>query len=279
MNILIAFMVPLLWGSTYAVVGYFLKDISPVWIAVFRALPAGILLLLIHPAKSPLKWSRMFAISICNISLFFVLLFIAAHRLPGSVAGTLGATLPLMVLLLQWIQEGKKPALSKLGLAVLGLIGVMLLLNPSANLDIIGVAAALLGTLLMAQTSLWISRWPTNDQLGLAAWQLFLGGIILLPFAFMFAGMPALPTPKTWVGLTWLVVCNTAFAYWCWTRSVTLLGPHTMSMISLFNPVTAVLLGFVFLSERLSVVQWSGIILIFLSILLMKTIKAKSAIT
>ena len=253
-------MVPILWGSTYAVVGYFLQDISPVWIAVFRALPAGILLLLIHPAKSPLKWSRMFAISICNISLFFVLLFIAAHRLPGSVAGTLGATLPLMVLLLQWIQEGKKPALSKLGLATLGLVGVILLLNPSANLDIIGVAAALLGTLLMAQTSLWISRWPTNDQLGLAAWQLFLGGIILLPFAFMFAGMPA-------------------FAYWCWTRSVTLLGPHTMSMISLFNPVTAVLLGFVFLSERLSVVQWSGIILIFLSILLMKTIKAKPAMT
>lgn len=49
----------------------------------------------------------MLAISLCNISFFFVLLFIAAHRLPGSVAGTLGATLPLMVLLLQWVQEGK----------------------------------------------------------------------------------------------------------------------------------------------------------------------------
>lgn len=52
---------------------------------------------------------------------------------------------------------------------------MVLLLNPSANLDPIGVAAALLGTLLMAQTSLWIARWPTHDQLGLAAWQLFLG--------------------------------------------------------------------------------------------------------
>ncbi|MEG0870144.1 MAG: EamA family transporter, partial [Hafnia sp.] len=101
---------------------------------------------------------------------------------------------------------------------------------------------------------------------------------ILLPFAFMFAGAPALPTLKTWVGLIWLVVCNTAFAYWCWTRSVSLLGPHTMSMISLFNPVTAVLLGSIFLSERLSITQWSGIALIFISILLMKVIKTKPVV-
>ena len=51
-----------------------------------------------------------------------------------------------------------------------------------------------------------------------------------------------------------------------------------MSMISLFNPVTAVLLGSIFLSERLSITQWSGIALIFISILLMKVIKTKPVV-
>ncbi|CAK8736593.1 hypothetical protein SODG_000306 [Sodalis praecaptivus] len=54
MPILLALLAPILWGSTYATVGLFLQEQSPVWVAVWRALPAGILLLMIHPTKPPL---------------------------------------------------------------------------------------------------------------------------------------------------------------------------------------------------------------------------------
>ncbi|CAK8736594.1 hypothetical protein SODG_000307 [Sodalis praecaptivus] len=43
----------------------------------------------------------MLALSFCNIAAFFLLLFIAAYRLPGSIAGTLSATMPLQVMLLR----------------------------------------------------------------------------------------------------------------------------------------------------------------------------------
>lgn len=94
MPLLIALLAPLLWGSTYAVVSLYLTDYSPYWVAVWRALPAGILLLLLHPRRPPLTWSRQFLLAFCNITAFFALLFVAAYRLPGAVAGTLGATLP-----------------------------------------------------------------------------------------------------------------------------------------------------------------------------------------
>lgn len=183
MPLLIALLAPLLWGSTYAVVSLYLTDYSPYWVAVWRALPAGVLLLLLHPRRPPLVWSRQFLLAFCNITAFFALLFVAAFRLPGAVAGTLGATLPLILMGLAWLQDGVRPTLKWLLLGVMGLVGVLLLLNPSANLDPVGVACALLATLLIGQSSRWMQRWPVDDLLALTAWQLLLGGLMLIPLA------------------------------------------------------------------------------------------------
>ena len=174
MPLLIALLAPLLWGSTYAVVSLYLTDYSPYWVAVWRALPAGVLLLLLHPRRPPLVWSRQFLLAFCNITAFFALLFVAAYRLPGAVAGTLGATLPLILMGLAWLQDGVRPTIKWLLLGVMGLVGVLLLLNPSANLDPVGVACALLATLLIGQSSRWMQRWPVDDLLALTAWQLLL---------------------------------------------------------------------------------------------------------
>ncbi|UIP29707.1 DMT family transporter [Photobacterium sp. TLY01] len=270
MNYLLALIVPMLWGSTYAAVSLFLQDMSPYWVAVWRALPAGLVLLLIRPKLPPLSWSRMTLLSFCNIAAFFVLLFIAAYRLPGSVAGTLGATMPLQMMLLQWLGEGKKPDPRSVVLAVLGLIGVGLLLNPSADLDPIGTLAALAGTALVSQSALWMKRWPVNDALSFAAWQLVLGGIMLIPFAWFVAGAPVALSVDAIPGLLWLVLLNTAFGYWAWVRSVKKLGPNMMSMFSFVNPVTAVLLGIGLVGESLGMLQWAGIGLILVALLFMR---------
>ncbi|KDM91160.1 DMT family transporter [Photobacterium galatheae] len=270
MNYLLALSVPMLWGSTYAAVSLFLQDMSPYWVAVWRALPAGFVLLMLRPKLPPLSWGRMSLLSFCNIAAFFVLLFIAAYRLPGSVAGTLGATMPLQLMLLQWIGEGKRPDPRSVLLAVVGLIGVGLLLNPSADLDPIGTLAALAGTALVAQSAIWMKRWPVNDALGFAAWQLVLGGIMLIPFAWFVAGAPVALSMDALPGLLWLVLLNTAFGYWAWVRSVKKLGPNVMSMLSLVNPVTAVMLGIGLVGESLGLLQWAGIGLILFALLLMK---------
>ena len=111
MPLLIALLAPLLWGSTYAVVSLYLTDYSPYWVAVWRALPTGVLLLLLHPRRPPLVWSRQLLLAFCNITAFFALLFVAAFRLPGAVAGTLGATLPLILMGLAWLQDGVRPTI------------------------------------------------------------------------------------------------------------------------------------------------------------------------
>lgn len=268
MNYLIAALVPMLWGSTYSAVNLYLEGFSPYWVAVWRALPAGIILLLICRRRLPLPLNQMLSLSFLNITAFFLLLFIAAYRLPGSVAGTLGATFPLQLILLQWLREGQRPSLQTLSFAVLGLAGVVLLLNPTAEIDWIGAGAMLLGTLLMAQSSIWMKKWQTEDVMGLTAWQLTLGGIMLIPFAFFIAGPPQPITQHAVPGLIWVVILNTAFGYWAYVRSIKLMGPNKMSIIMFMNPVTAVFMGVFLVNEVLASLQWIGIVLIFASLIM-----------
>ena len=86
----------------------------------------------------------MFLLGALNFSVFWAMLFVAAYRLPGGVAATLGAIQPLLVIALARLLLGAPVR----GLAVLaaaaGLGGVALLvLTPKAALDPVGVAAGL----------------------------------------------------------------------------------------------------------------------------------------
>ncbi|MDO2950312.1 DMT family transporter [Aeromonas simiae] len=270
MAYLIALIAPLTWGSTYALVSLSLDGLSPYWVACWRALPAGLLLLLLRPRLPELGWGRLLLLAFCNIAAFFALLFLGAYRLPGAVAGTLGATLPLILLLLAWLLDGSRPSLRWVLLALLGLAGVLLLLNPSARLDPIGVACALAAALLIGISARWMQRWPLGDLLTLTGWQLLLGGLMLIPIAWTLAGPMPLPSAHALPGLSYLVLVNTALAYWTWLWGLRRLGAQVMSMLALTNPVVAVSLGVLLVGETLGPLQWGGIALILLSLLLMK---------
>lgn len=270
MPYLIALIAPLTWGSTYALVSLSLEGLSPFWVACWRALPAGLLLVLLRPRLPDLAWRKLLLLAFCNIAAFFTLLFIGAYRLPGAVAGTLGATLPLILLLLAWLIDGARPTLRWLLLALLGLCGVLLLLNPSARLDPVGVAAALGAALLIGLSARWMQSWSVGDLLSLTGWQLLLGGLMLIPIAWTLAGPMPLPTAHALPGLAYLVLVNTALAYWAWLWGLRRLGAQVMSMLALTNPIVAVSLGVLLVGETLGSMQWSGIALILLSLVLMK---------
>ncbi|GAB3476507.1 EamA family transporter [Marinomonas epiphytica] len=262
----LAMIVPVLWGSTYAAIALYLQDMSPYWLAVWRALPAGLLLLLIVRRSPSLAFHKLLQLGVMNIAIFFVLLLVAAYRLPGAVVGTLGATLPLQIVLIQWLVTKITPSRQSLISAALGLVGVMILLRPNSDVDMIGVAAALLATLMVAISSLNMQRWVISDVAGVAAWQLIIGGALLVPIVWWFTGPPILPTVDMLPGLFWIVVLNTTLAYWLFVKAIRLLGAATFGLISLLNPVTAVILGIVLVGENLELHQFLGIVIIIISL-------------
>ncbi|SBS33206.1 putative DMT superfamily transporter inner membrane protein [Marinomonas aquimarina] len=265
--ILLAALAPILWGSTYAAVGLFLTDLAPIWVAVWRALGAGLFLWLFVRRMPRMHLAKVFVLGFFNIGLFFILLMMAAYRLPGSIAGTLGATLPLLLIVMQWLAQGKTPQLKATLSALVGLCGVVLLLNPSADLDPIGVACALGATFVVAIATLLTKHWQVNDILGVATWQLLMSGVLLVPVAWFFEGAPSMIQMPQIPGLVWLVILNTAFGYLIAVNAIKQIGPNAFGMLSLLNPIVAVVLGMWMLQENLGALQWLGIALIIGSLL------------
>ncbi|MBY6161133.1 DMT family transporter [Mameliella alba] len=268
-DILLTALAPAIWGSTYLVTTEALPQGYPVTLAVLRALPAGLVLLALTRSLPPREWlGRTFLLGGFNFALFWVLLFVAAYRLPGGVAATLGALQAMMVLLMARGWLGTPIRAGAVMAATSGVLGVaLLLLGPEARLDPIGIAAGLGGAASMAAGTVLSRKWqPPVSALCFTAWQLTAGGLILLPLAVLLE--PPLPplTATNLAGLAWLGLIGAAATYALWFRGVARLEPGAVSMLGMMSPVTAVILGWLWLGQALSPVQALGAVIVLASV-------------
>lgn len=253
-------LAPALWGSTYVVFTQLLPTDHPLLVSAFRALPAGVLLMLLGAGLPPRRAVLPLAVvGLANIGLFFGFLFVGAARLPAGLAATLGATQPLIVAFLAWAILKRPPTLLQIGAAAIGVAGVALLvMAPTTALDPVGVGAALCAALSMALGTVLIAKWGRlGTPLQLAAWQLALGGLLLVPLAAAIEGVPPVPTVENLLGMGYLVLFGTALAYWVWVRGITGLGA-VVAFLGLLTPVVATILGAVVVGDRFSALQLAG---------------------
>lgn len=262
-------LAPIVWGSTYLVTTEMLPAGIPLTLAVLRALPAGLLLILVlRKLPEGIWWLRVVVLGVLNFSLFWWLLFIAAYRLPGGVAATVGAVQPLIVLFLsRWLLNNRLSAVSIMA-SIAGVFGVaILLLTPNAALDPLGIIAGLAGAFSMAAGTVLSRRWqPPVSALTFTSWQLTAGGLALLPFAIIFE--PALPTLSSLnlIGLGYLTLIGGALTYALWFRGLATLGPSSVASLGFLSPVSAVVLGWFYLNQQLSTLQFIGMVVILLSV-------------
>ncbi|MCZ0963762.1 EamA family transporter [Paracoccus benzoatiresistens] len=260
---------PAVWGTTYLVTTEWLPDGYPLTLAALRALPAGLLLLLVTRHFPPRDWiGRVFVLGTLNFSIFWGLLFVAAYRLPGGAAATIGALQPLMVMVFArgLLGQGLRPMAVTAALA--GAAGVALMLvGPDTAYDPLGVAAAAVATVSMSAGTVLSRKWqPQVPVLAFTAWQLTAGGLVLSLLAVLFE--PPLPelTLSHVAGLAWLVLIGAALTYGLWLRGIARLEPQTVSLLGMLSPVVAVVLGWQVLGEALGPVQVLGAVAVLMSI-------------
>lgn len=184
-------LTPMVWGTTYFVATEFLPPGRPLLAATLRALPVGVAFMMIGRAlPAGMWWWRAVVLGTLNIGAFFALLFVAAFRLPGGVAATVGAIQPLVAAGLAAVLVGERFRARTAVAAGVGIVGVALLvLRPGARLDGVGIAAAVAGTVSMAAGVVLAKRW--GRPVGLIAftgWQLTVGGALLLPLTLAVEG-------------------------------------------------------------------------------------------
>lgn len=263
-------LAPILWGTTYLTTTTLLPEGRPLLAGTLRALPAGMLLLLICP-KLPRGdwWWKAWVLGILNIGAFFALLFVAAYRLPGGVAAIVGGLQPLIVALLasRFLRERLTPRILASG--IFGIVGVGLItLQSQARLDPIGILAAVGGTLSMASGIVLSKKWgQPATPIATTSWQLITGGLTLAIVMLLFEGLPQTPlTSANFLGYTYLAVAGTAFAYVLWFRGISRLPASTTAFLGLLSPVVAILLGWGAAGEVFTPAQSLGVAVVLGSV-------------
>ena len=268
-DLLLTALAPAVWGSTYFVTTEWLPEGHPMTLAMLRALPAGLLLLAMvrqWPARERLV--QLLVLGALNFAVFWTLLFVAAQRLPGGVAATLGSAQALLVLLLARGLLGTPVRAASVAAALTGALGVALLvLSPAATLDPLGLAAGIGSAAAMAAGTVLSRKWQHGAApLTFTAWQLTAGGLVLLPIAWW--SEPSLPplTAGHLGGLVYLGLIGAALTYALWFRGLSRLGPATVSLLALLSPVTAVGIGWLALNQHLTAVQGLGVVVVLISV-------------
>jgi probable blue pigment (indigoidine) exporter len=271
-------LAPAIWGSTYVATTELLPAGYPLHVAMLRALPAGLLLLLIvRTLPHGHWWWRVTVLGALNFTFFWAMLFVSAYRLPGGVAATVGAVQPLIVIGLARVVMGRRITTASVLAALAGLVGVALLvLTPRAALDPIGIAAGLAGALSMAAGTVLTRHWqPDVPALTFTAWQLTAGGLLLVPLAFIVE--PSLPTLTglNLLGFLWLGLVGGALTYIIWFRGVARIEPAAVASLGFLSPLVATLLGWLLLGQSLSPLQVVGFVTVLASVWMAQLASAK----
>lgn len=270
-DILLTALAPMTWGTTYVVATELLPPNHPLLVASLRSLPIGLLLIVcLKQLPKGIWWWRILLLGSLNIGLFQALLFVAAYRLPGGVAATAGAVQPLLVVWFSWLILHEKLSKRSLVAAIAGFVGVgLLVLGPAARLDPVGIGAALAGAVTMGLGTVLVKRWKRPvSLLVFTAWQLAVGGIVLLPIALVVEGPITQISTANLLGFIYLGLVGTGLAYALWFRGIDKLKASAAASLGLLSPVVATLMGFVLLNQTLTPIQLTGMAIVLTSVLL-----------
>lgn len=275
---LVVAIAPIAWGSTYYVTREFLPADIPLWGAVLRALPAGLLLLAIRRQRPRgAWWWRSIVLGSLNMGAFFALVYVAAQLLPTSIASTIMATSPIVMMGFAWLLVSERLRVLPLAGAIVGLAGVVLMLaTGEASVDVWGVAASVAAMCMSSLGYILAKRWGGGvDVLSLTSWQLIAGGTMLVPAALVWEGAPPALDAPALLAFGYVSIVATAVGFVAWFIGLRHLDAGTVGLIGLLNPVTGVLLGVAVARESLSWQQLLGLVLVFLGIVMGQPVVAR----
>jgi len=180
----------------------------------------------------------------------------------GHVA-LLAYTMPFWAVLLAWLMLGDRPTRRHvIGLA-LAAVGLLCIIEPwramgSVASTALAIAAGIcwaVGTVLTKR--MFLRHKPS--VLNLTAWQMLAGGIALGIVALLVPQRPIAWTGALIAGLAYSVVIASSIAWWLWSIVLQRLPTTVASLSSLGVPIVSVLLAWVILHEKPSLMEWVGI--------------------
>lgn len=279
-----AVSVMLLWASCYPLISLTL-DYAPVMLTAFyRSVIAGLFLIAIALfLKRPLpsnrqQWLYITAIGITATSIGFWGMFYAASLISPGLATVLTNTQPLIAGILGWFilkeHMGKNVAIAMaVGFAGIAVIGSESFWSTNGQ-PVLGVIYILIAALGIAISNILLKLIASKVDIYYAmGFQLLIGAIPLGIFSFYQANAvntsvvaPMGESIEYLSIVTLLAIPGTALPFLIWFWLMDKAPLYYLNMYSFLTPVFGLYLGWFYFEETLSLWQWSGIIIIAMSI-------------
>jgi drug/metabolite transporter (DMT)-like permease len=272
-------IVYIVWGSTYLAIRVMVETLPPLLAAGTRFVAVGAIILPVMAVRrgaSVLRPSRAQLLACAFVGLLLpganAVISVAETSVPSGLAALLVASIPLWVILLRRA-SGERVTGRAIVAVLVGFAGVALLVKPQGGAALWGPLACIGGAIMWAIGSFASPRIQLpRDPLVSTGWQSLLGGIACVA-AGLIAGEAGDVHPSHWstrslLGLAYLITFGSLLAF---TAYAWLLQNAPISKVSTYayvNPVVAIALGWLVLSEGVSALTLVGAGIIIASVAL-----------
>lgn len=271
------FLLSFLWGGAFFFAAVAVRELPPLTVVLSRTGLAALALALVlwlageDPPFRGRAIPSFLTMGLINNLLPFSLLFWAQTMIPSGLASILNATTPIFAIVAaHFLLPDERMALNKAIGIVLGFLGVVVLLGGDLlggeGFALTGMLACLGAALSYGLASTYGRRFKA---MGFSATQVALGQLqattlMMVPAVLLIDRPWTLTAPGAGVvaSVVALALVSTALAYVIFFRLLASAGAVNTALVTLLIPVSAILLGAVFLGETLAWPHYAGMGLI-----------------
>ncbi len=274
---LLLIILSVLWGGSFFFVGIAVEALPPFTIVAIRVSVAAVALIAVvylsglRLPTSPTIWLAFFGLGIINNLIPFSLIVWGQTHISSGLASVLNATTPIFgVIAAHFLTRDEKATRLKLLGVSLGLIGVAIMIGKESlsglGTNLYAQFAVLGASMSYALASIYGRRFGRLkiQPLVIATSQVTASSILFIPIALVVDTPFSLPMPglNVWFALAGLALASTSLAYIIYFRILSTAGATNVLLVTLLIPVSAVLLGTLFLGEQLELQHYLGMALI-----------------
>jgi drug/metabolite transporter (DMT)-like permease len=287
-----------LWGGSFFFTGIAVKELPPLTIVVLRVgLAAAMLYVMLRLLGLRLPvgrraWAVFFGMGLLNNAIPFCLIVWGQTHIASGLAAVLNATTPLFtVVVAHFLTDDEKITGNRLAGVLIGVMGVVVTIGPGALQGLGSEVLAELAVVAAAVSYAFAGVYGRRiRRLGIAPMAAATGQVVastamLLPLALLVDHPWTLPMPgaATWGAILGTAALSTALGYILYFRILATAGATNLLLVTFLIPVSAIVLGALALSERLSAQHFLGMALIGLGLAaidgrLLRLIRRPSAI-
>lgn len=283
---LFAFLV-VVWGGSFIAVKVGIETIPPIQLAVFRyGIGAVIMLsyvLLLKKYRYPVNRRDWSAVGICGLFLFTlypISLHIGQQFVEGNIASVVAALIPVFTpgIALALIPSERLHMREILGI-ILGFFGAVLVVQPSLtsvfDSRMHGFLLLICSSTVFAFGGVMVKRIQAPlPSVTLVAWSAGMGVPLLILYSHLRGELPV--TAIQWnfdavVATLFLGVAVTGIGYFVYFELIEEMSPTYVNLSGYLMPVSAAVVGWIWLHESITLMTIVGFIVIFLGFYLIRT--------